>query len=306
MKNKIKNKVKITTIIIAIMGIVGVMGVMGCVLMAWMPVYAAEGTVSGQIMQLDKKAAIYSEKSVTSDVLATFNAGDVIFVTGQTDDGWYTVAYQGETGYLPADASGAGAGSKEDSELKPYTEADVESVDEELKQTNIESTYLAEEVVRYHKARRNAIIWVCIITALAIALVEVGYMSYKRKSVVQKENEDRTPDDENVAENSMTEDEIAAGDRPSDDENVDESSVTESENAVEDNEPEDQSAGEGDVQEEQSAGADNLPEDQNTDEDSVPEDQITDEDDMQDNENADEPADALDDIEIIDLDKEDL
>lgn len=165
--------------------------------------YADSGTVSGKIMELKEAVTIYSEKSEGSEVLVTFKAGDVIFVTGDTGDGWYTVAYQGRTGYLSKNVSGGtsasgtgassvSAGGTHELKLEEFSGADPEVLDNELEQLNTESTYMVEEVERYHKSKRNAIIWVVIIALLAAALITVGIISYrKRSSLTDTDDKDK-------------------------------------------------------------------------------------------------------------------
>ena len=195
----------------------------------WTPLYAHAdaGTVSGKVMELKEAVTIYSEKSADSAVIVTFKAGDVIFVTGDTGDGWLTVAYQGQIGYLSktvgeTDSStgtdGAGEGDSatgstgngtHELAIEDWTEADEAAIDEELSKENIESSYLAEEVERYHRSVRNAIIWVSIIAVLIIAVIIVSIISYRRNNTepseeqMEKENKTkRFKGEENIAEDT--------------------------------------------------------------------------------------------------------
>ena len=195
----------------------------------WTPLYAHAdaGTVSGKVMELKEGVTIYSEKSTDSTVLVTFKAGDVIFVTGDTGDGWLTVAYQGQIGYLSktvgtsgsgAEADGTGEGDKatgssgegaHELAIEDWTEADEAAIDEELSKENVESSYLAEEVERYHRSVRNAIIWVSIIAVLIIAVIIVSIISYRRNNTepseeqMEKENKTkRFKGEENIAEDT--------------------------------------------------------------------------------------------------------
>ncbi len=177
---------------------------------------SAEAPVSGKIVEIKETVKVYSEKSTDSEVLVTFKAGDAMFVTGDTGDGWYTVAYQGKIGYVSktvsspssdesegtasnsngeANTTGASAdntstiNNKEEThelELVDFGEQMQEEMEEEMAQTNIETSYLAEEVVRYQESKTNAIIWVVIISVMAIILIVVGFISYRLR--IKREN----------------------------------------------------------------------------------------------------------------------
>lgn len=165
---------------------------------------AAAGTASGKVMELKEPVTVYTEKSTDSEVLVTYKAGEVLFVTGDTGDGWYTVFYRGTTGYLSKTVSSPNAEGGTDGEadtgnssvdtsashelvLEEFAGADQEAIDEELSQVNVESTYLVEEVQQHQEAHRNAIIWVIVIAVIAAALVIVGIIAYKRNNTQPKD-----------------------------------------------------------------------------------------------------------------------
>ncbi len=172
---------------------------------------AAAGTAAGKVMELKEPVTVYTEKSTDSEVLVTYKAGEVLFVTGDTGDGWYTVFYRGTTGYLSktvsspeaegdadgeggTDSSGDNTGATHGLELEEFAGADQEAIDEELSQVNVESTYLVEEVQQYEESHRNAVIWVIVIAVIAFALVIAGIIAYKRNN--------SQPDDSGTEENA--------------------------------------------------------------------------------------------------------
>ncbi len=151
------------------------------------PVLArAEEQVNGetaslnQFMTAQERVEAKASPDDGAETVITYETGDTIFITGETGDGWYTVLYQGITGYIPVDV-------KENLE---EVNLDVAALDAEMENQVAESKLVVEEVERYRAEAKRSRIWGIVIVVLVVAIFVVGIVSTirvkKNKDVVSK------------------------------------------------------------------------------------------------------------------------
>lgn len=150
------------------------------------PVLArAEEQVNGetaslnQFMTAQERVEAKASPDDGAETVITYETGDTIFITGETGDGWYTVLYQGTTGYIPVDV-------KENLE---EVNLDVAALDAEMENQVAESKLVVEEVERYRAEAKRSRIWGIVIVVLVIAILGVGIVStiqVKKKREVQE------------------------------------------------------------------------------------------------------------------------
>lgn len=103
----------------------------------------------------------------SAGTVVSYHAGDLVFVTGQTADGWYVVRYQDITGYVHAD-------QVIDQEM------DLEALDDEFAVEESEGTLVVEEVERHRIQTRRSRIWGAVIVLLVLGIFVTGIVSAVR------------------------------------------------------------------------------------------------------------------------------
>ena len=139
--------------------------------------------------RIDAKA----EPNSNAETIFSYDAGDSVLVTGETQDGWYIVYYQGKTGYIYPKASGGNntPGAQDTSQdVLVEQELDIEALDAELEALQVEDKIIIEEVERYRAEVRRSRIWGTIIVLLVIGIFAVGIVSTVRAEKKKKEDGD--------------------------------------------------------------------------------------------------------------------
>lgn len=127
-------------------------------------------TESGQITELNQIMTATEDIEAkelpdeSSQTVHSYQSGDSIFVTGETEDGWYQVRYQDTIGYIPAAQT-------------DEMELDVEALDAEFEAELEEGIMFVEEVERQRAENKRTIIWGTVIGILVIAIFVVGIVS---------------------------------------------------------------------------------------------------------------------------------
>ena len=121
-----------------------------------------------QVMTAQETVDMKEEADVSSVTLMTYEKGASVFVTGQTQDGWYQVLYQGMTGYVPE-------------EVLCVQEIDIAKLNEEMEDNAKEAEFIAETVEKYRREAVYDIIWYGMIVVIVAAIFAVGIISGKKK-----------------------------------------------------------------------------------------------------------------------------
>ena len=134
------------------------------------------------LRQVDAKA----EPKDDAEAIFTYDEGDLIYVTGETPNGWYIVYYRGQTGYIDKSVS-QNADIPEDDQSERNMQAvfeaeelDLKALDDELAAQEVENKLIAEGVERYLAEARRSRIWGIVIVLLVISIFAVGIISTVR------------------------------------------------------------------------------------------------------------------------------
>lgn len=280
-----------------------------------------DSQAANKIINLKSDVDILVSPEDGADVLVSFKKGDPVFVTG-FQNGYYVVLYQGKTGYFSTSTSLAQSSdvvideNSEDADgvLDTILEEDdtfddagggdvIAELDSEFKTGAEEMDYVISEIDSAEKARKSSIIWgavIAVIIILIFALSIFGKIVERRKLEPDKEPEDECSDDvTNIEENETTE-EFHADVSEENNEGSDVESESETNNK------EETYSDETEVDEEDSnydEVAEIATEDGESEEPDEDTENRSDEDDSEDVDDTVE-CEFADDLEIIDLDKE--
>ena len=280
-----------------------------------------DSQAANKIINLKSDVDILVSPEDGADVLVSFKKGDPVFVTG-FQNGYYIVLYQGKTGYFSTATSLAQSSdvvideNSEDADgvLDTILEEDdtfddagggdvIAELDSEFKTGAEEMDYVISEIDSAEKARKSSVIWgavIAVIIILIFALSIFGKIVERRKLEPDKKPEDECTDDVTNIEENETAEEFHADVSEENNEGSDVESESETNNK------EETYSDETEVDEEDS-NFDEIAEIATEDGESEEPDEDTenrsDEDDSEDVDDTVE-CEFADDLEIIDLDKE--
>ena len=280
-----------------------------------------DSQAANKIINLKSDVDILVSPEDGADVLVSFKKGDPVFVTG-FQNGYYVVLYQGKTGYFSTATSLAQSSdvvideNSEDADgvLDTILEEDdtfddagggdvIAELDSEFKTGAEEMDYVISEIDSAEKARKSSVIWgavIAVIIILIFALSIFGKIVERRKLEPDKEPEDECTDDVTNIEENETAEEFHADVSEENNEGSDVESESETNNK------EETYSDETEVDEEDSnydEVAEIATEDGESEEPDEDTENRSDEDDSEDVDDTVE-CEFADDLEIIDLDKE--
>lgn len=280
-----------------------------------------DSQAANKIINLKSDVDILVSPEDGADVLVSFKKGDPVFVTG-FQNGYYIVLYQGKTGYFSTATSLAQSSDvvidehSEDADgvLDTILEEDdtfddagggdvIAELDSEFKTGAEEMDYVISEIDSAEKARKSSVIWgavIAVIIILIFALSIFGKIVERRKLEPDKEPEDECTDDVTNIEENETAEEFHADVSEENNEGSDVESESETNNK------EETYSDETEVDEEDSnydEVAEIATEDGESEEPDEDTENRSDEDDSEDVDDTVE-CEFADDLEIIDLDKE--
>lgn len=126
-----------------------------------------EDTGLNQIMVANEALEAKELPDSDSATTITYAEGAFVFVTGETEDGWYQVSYQDKEGYVPKT-------------LLTVQEFDVEGIDQEFQESEAEGKLVVEEVERYRAEAKRSRIWGIVIALLVVGIFATGIISTVR------------------------------------------------------------------------------------------------------------------------------
>lgn len=280
-----------------------------------------DSQAANKIINLKSDVDILVSPEDGADVLVSFKKGDPVFVTG-FQNGYYIILYQGKTGYFSTATSLAQSSdvvideNSEDADgvLDTILEEDdtfddagggdvIAELDSEFKTGAEEMDYVISEIDSAEKARKSSVIWgavIAVIIILIFALSIFGKIVERRKLEPDKEPEDECTDDVTNIEENETAEEFHADVSEENNEGSDVESESETNNK------EETYSDETEVDEEDSnydEVAEIATEDGESEEPDEDTENRSDEDDSEDVDDTVE-CEFADDLEIIDLDKE--
>ena len=143
-------------------------------------------------MTAKDKIEAKAEPDEKAETVITYDAGSTIYVTGQTQEGWISVSYQGQTGYINMNIPEIRDNLEEN-------EIDIAALDKEMEAEIAEGKMIIEEVERYRAEKKRSRIWGTVIVLLIAGLFTMGIVSgLQAEKAKKKENENndsrRIPD----------------------------------------------------------------------------------------------------------------
>ena len=145
---------------------------------------ALAGTQFSQFMTTAQQIDAKEEPNENAKTAFTYEAGATVYVTGETEDGWYIVIYQGKTGYININSAKG---------ILAVTEIDVEALNAEMAAEEALSKLIVEETERYRAEARRSKIWGAVIVLLVIGIFATGIISTvqaeKKKNEGAKKND---------------------------------------------------------------------------------------------------------------------
>ncbi len=117
--------------------------------------------INGTVMTLEADAIARREASENSEAVASFSAGDSIFVVSE-ENGWYKIYYKGDYAYVQA---------SNDSNVATVAMSSSAELDKEFNQKEqIDITYV-ESYLKQQKRARSALVWKIIICVLVVGII---------------------------------------------------------------------------------------------------------------------------------------
>jgi len=138
-----------------------------------------QGMANSLILQAQKSVDMKSTPEETADTIMTFSEGSLLFATGESEDGWYHIVYQGTEGYVRTEGL-------------EVQELDVVGLDAEMAAQEEETKFVVEAVEKYRSDAKRSRRWGGIIVVLVISIFAVGIVSSVR--INKNEEGDRTDD----------------------------------------------------------------------------------------------------------------
>ena len=167
-------------------------------------VFAVGGSpVSGETKRVETTLDALAEMREDAEVVTTFQEGDHIFLTEETDD-WYEVFYEGELLYIKKGSgshggvnagtgkSGVGntvrSGSNKKQSKPELSDVDTAELEKELQEEAAANEARAEVLEEYREAARRAGIWrtviVIIVAGIVIAVVVSSVIRGRKRGAV--------------------------------------------------------------------------------------------------------------------------
>ena len=131
----------------------------------------ATETQASSFFTAEKHIDAKAEPKSSAETVFSYEAGAVVCVTGETEDGWYTVFYQGKTGYIDMDAA---------KDAFTQMNVDVAGLDAEMAAEEETSKMIIEETERYRTEARRSKIWAAVIIVLVVGIFAMGIVSTLR------------------------------------------------------------------------------------------------------------------------------
>lgn len=127
------------------------------------------GQRNGMVMKAEEAIAMKEKPEKSAETLMTFEKDSLIFVTDETENGWYYVQYQDMEGYV--EKSGL-----------VVQEIDIEGLDAEMAANEAETKFVMEVVEKYRADARRSKIWGAVIIFLVAGIFGVGIFSAVRSN----------------------------------------------------------------------------------------------------------------------------
>ena len=130
-------------------------------------------TELNQVMTIAQDCSVYESPSEDSAV-RDYTAGSSVWVTGETQNGWYRISYQESEGYILKDST---TGLMIEVEGKGIVDLEDAGLAEEMAALEAENKAFIENVERQRAELKRSRIWMVVIVVLIVAIFAVGIVS---------------------------------------------------------------------------------------------------------------------------------
>ena len=131
-------------------------------------------TELNQVMTIAQDCSVYESPSEDSAVVRDYTAGSSVWVTGETQNGWYRISYQESEGYILKDST---TGLMIEVEGKGIVDLEDAGLAEEMAALEAENKAFIENVERQRAELKRSRIWMVVIVVLIVAIFAVGIVS---------------------------------------------------------------------------------------------------------------------------------
>lgn len=131
-------------------------------------------TELNQVMTIAQDCSVYESPSEDSEVVRDYTAGSSVWVTGETQNGWYRISYQESEGYILKDST---TGLMIEVEGKGIVDLEDAGLAEEMAALEAENKAFIENVERQRAELKRSRIWMVVIVVLIVAIFAVGIVS---------------------------------------------------------------------------------------------------------------------------------
>ena len=126
------------------------------------------------LMNTTEKTNALKNPDVNANIVFSYKDGDSVMVTGETEDGWYQVSYQGKTGYIQK-------------EKLVTSEIDINALNQEMEEEQVQDKIFIEEVERLRAEMKRSKIWGALIVLLVASIFGLGITSTIKSNRRNKE-----------------------------------------------------------------------------------------------------------------------
>ena len=141
---------------------------------ASLDVRAQEDSGDFSVTELNQVMTIAQDCSEDSAVVRDYTAGSSVWVTGETQNGWYRISYQESEGYILKDST---TGLMIEVEGKGIVDLEDAGLAEEMAALEAENKAFIENVERQRAELKRSRIWMVVIVVLIVAIFAVGIVS---------------------------------------------------------------------------------------------------------------------------------
>lgn len=131
-----------------------------------------------QVMTIQQDCDARELPDQNAQAVHQYAAGESVWVTGETGDGWYRISYQGSEWYIPKESTIELQIETQEQGTASLVEA---GLDEEMAEAEVESKILVEEVERQREEKKNSRIWTVVIILLVAGIFVTGIISAIKK-----------------------------------------------------------------------------------------------------------------------------
>lgn len=141
-------------------------------------------TPMNQIMTAAVDCEAKEEPDENAASVMEYAAGASVWITGETESGWYKVSFQGKEGFIKKENVTGMQVKTEDGEMVALGETNL---DAEMAAMEAEGEMLVEEIERQRSEKKSSNVWIVIIGVLIVGIFATGIISTVKSGGKQKQ-----------------------------------------------------------------------------------------------------------------------